>query len=78
MGEHTLLGSVTIARPILSGGSQFGEYLWEVPLELQDLGRVFHFFVIVDDTAVGDEVAVHECREDDNTSEVLEASCDMM
>jgi hypothetical protein len=76
--ERALLGSVTIDRPLLSGGGQFVSLDWDVPEALRDPGRVFHFTVVVDDTSLGAEVAVHECHEDDNTAGPITARCEIL
>lgn len=77
-GEHTLLGAVTIDGPLLSGGGEFVSLVWEVPDELRDPGRVFSFYVVVDDTELGDEVALHECHEEDNIAGPISASCEIL
>lgn len=77
-GEHLLIGSTTIDHPLLSGGGQFVSLVWETPEELRDPGRIFEFYVVVDDTSLGDEVAVHECHEDDNIAGPLSVSCEIL
>ena len=77
-GSHRLLDVVTIDRPILSGDGEYVSIAWAVPEEDQVPGMFFYFYVVVDDTTVGEETAVRECREDDNASDVLEASCEIL
>jgi hypothetical protein len=77
-GAHTLVASAAVSRPLLSGGGEYVAVEWDVPAEMQDPGRVFRFYVVVDDVALGAETAVHECHEDDNVSEVVVASCEIL
>jgi hypothetical protein len=69
-----LIGAAFTTRPLLPGMSERVSVEWDVPASMGDLVD-FDFYAVADDPAAGDEVAVHECLEDNNASETCHVHC---
>jgi hypothetical protein len=75
-GDRELLGTSQTQAPLLPGMSEYVEYVWQTSQTNVPLPWTFRFVVIVDDPAVGPEVAVHECIEQDNEAGPIDIPCD--
>jgi hypothetical protein len=76
-GTDTLIGVTATTRTLMPGMSERVSIDWEVPAEMGDLID-FDFYAVADDAGAGDEVALHECIEDNNASETCHVHCSGM
>jgi hypothetical protein len=74
--SRQFLGSVQTTEPLLPGMSEYVELRWDIPLDELDKDT-FTFIVVVDDPSI-EEVAFHECIEDDNEGGPIEAVCEII
>lgn len=69
-----LIGAAYTERSLLPGMSERVSIEWDVPADMDALID-FDFYAIADDASAGEEVAIHECIEDNNTSETCHVHC---
>ena len=68
------IGEAHTQNALLPGMTDYVEYIWNIPPEIDPLPDAFNFVAVVDDPAIG-EVAIHECVEDDNEVGPTEVVC---
>jgi hypothetical protein len=75
--SEVFLGQAATTQPLLPGMSEYVEYTWSIPANLDPFPTAFSFKAVVDDPAIED-IAIHECNDDDNAIGPIEVICDVV
>ncbi len=72
--DNVLIGVAWTENVLMPGMSERVVLAWDVPVDMGTLTD-FNFYAVADDTDAGEEVAVHECDEENNRSILHHVHC---